>query len=85
MANVNASVRPRPRREVLMRCQWRLVFELCRDSGADGMPGAKLVPKLPQARRNNEDDSHRFFESFVSVKRGGCTLGAAVPGSLGLK
>ena len=36
--------------------------------------GANLVPKLPQACRNNGDDYHRFFESFVSVSLGWCSL-----------
>ena len=36
--------------------------------------GANLVPKLPQACRNNGDESHRFFESFVPVSLGWCSL-----------
>ncbi len=36
--------------------------------------GANLVPKLPLEPRNNGDDRHRFFECFVSVSLGWCSL-----------
>ena len=36
--------------------------------------GANLVPKLTQEPRNNGDDGHRFFESFVSVSLRSCWL-----------
>jgi len=36
--------------------------------------GANLVPKLLRAHRTNGDDCHRFFESFVLVSVGWCSL-----------
>ena len=36
--------------------------------------GANLVPKLPLEPRNNGDDGHRFFVSFMSVSLGSCSL-----------
>lgn len=33
-----------------------------------------LVPKLLPERRNNGDDPHRFFVSFVLVSLGWCSL-----------
>ena len=38
-----------------------------------------LVPRLPPQRRTNGDDRHRFFEAFVSVSPGWCTLVLARP------
>ena len=38
------------------------------------LPGANLVPKLLRAHRTNGDDRHRFFECFVSVSLGSCSL-----------
>lgn len=47
----------------------------CARRGSKGSgAGANLVPKLPRASRTNGDHSHRFFESFVSVRLGWCRL-----------
>ena len=46
----------------------------CRGIPTGTHVGANLVPKLPRQRRNNGDVCYPFFESFVSVSLGSCSL-----------
>ena len=75
---------PRPRfvgnetlpKSCALSVRWASPFFASSSQGSDSIQwsrhdvGANLVPKLPLELRNNGDDRHRFFESFVSLRPG---------------